>query len=106
MYIPVAEATYGATPRLKIKGLKIIPPPTPNAPDASPPEKAKHTSLTNEGTFITTSLGTIPYPTLIFNYYSAFTARIEKKLTIPHRMRKDVSKNQSIGAHLLSPISE
>lgn len=60
MYIPVAEATCGATPRLRIKGLKIIPPPRPKAPEAKPPEKANVISLIKADGVSLTSLGTIP----------------------------------------------
>ena len=49
MYIPVAEATDGSTPRLKSKGLNIVPPPKPSAPDINPPKKAKNTNLRTTG---------------------------------------------------------
>lgn len=41
MYIPVAEETFGGTPRLIKIGLKIEPPPNPKAPDTIPPKRAK-----------------------------------------------------------------
>lgn len=40
MYIPVAVDTDGGTPREIISGLKIEPPPRPNAPLTHPPNSA------------------------------------------------------------------
>jgi hypothetical protein len=41
-YIPVAELTFGGTP-IDIKyGLKITPPPRPNAPATNPPPKPRN----------------------------------------------------------------
>lgn len=45
MYIPVEEATFGGHPRLRSKGLKIEPPPSPRAPETHPPKKEKIISL-------------------------------------------------------------
>ena len=47
MYMPVEDATAGGTPMLKRSGLKIAPPPRPNAPETHPPNRAKITSLTS-----------------------------------------------------------
>jgi|APSaa5957512535_1039671.scaffolds.fasta_scaffold55326_2 hypothetical protein len=41
MYIPVAEETFGGTPRLINSGLKITPPPSPRAPATHPPPKPR-----------------------------------------------------------------
>ena len=37
MYIPELVATFGGTPKLISKGLKIKPPPNPRAPEIHPP---------------------------------------------------------------------
>jgi hypothetical protein len=47
MYMPDAVATFGGTPRLISKGLNIIPPPSPRAPDIHPPSKENTISLAN-----------------------------------------------------------
>ena len=73
MYIPVAEATEGRIPRLKSKGLKIVPPPKPSAPDINPPKKAKKTNLRTIGTVSLRSLGARPTPTRVFRAYSFLT---------------------------------
>ena len=46
MYIPVTEATWGGTPMLNSRGLKMTPPPKPRAPEIQPPKKANISSLT------------------------------------------------------------
>lgn len=43
--IPVAEETEGVTPILSKTGLKMTPPPRPNAPETQPPRKAKMQSF-------------------------------------------------------------
>ena len=73
MYIPVAEATEGRTPRLKSKGLKIVPPPKPSAPDINPPKKAKKTNLRTTVIVSLRSLGARPTPTKAFRAYSFLT---------------------------------
>jgi len=73
MYIPVAEATEGRTPRLKSKGLKIVPPPKPSAPDINPPKKAKKTNLRTTVIVSLRSLGARPTPTKVFRAYSFLT---------------------------------
>lgn len=73
MYIPVAEATEGRTPRLKSKGLKIVPPPKPSAPDINPPKKAKKTNLRTTIIVSLRSLGARPTPTKVFRAYSFLT---------------------------------
>lgn len=73
IYIPVAEATEGRTPRLKSKGLKIVPPPKPSAPDINPPKKAKKTNLRTTIIVSLRSLGARPTPTKVFRAYSFLT---------------------------------
>lgn len=73
IYIPVAEATEGRTPRLKSKGLKIVPPPKPSAPDINPPKKAKKTNLRTTVIVSLRSLGARPTPTKVFRAYSFLT---------------------------------
>ena len=46
MYIPVADATDGNTPRLNNSGLNIAPPPSPRDPLINPPRNANVTNLT------------------------------------------------------------
>jgi hypothetical protein len=70
MYIPVADATEGYTPRLKRSGLKIAPPPSPRAPDINPPKNAKVTNLRRTERSNLRSLGAIPAPTLNLRAYS------------------------------------
>jgi len=85
MYIPVAEATEGKTPRLRSRGLKIAPPPSPRAPDMKPPRKAKVTSLRRTKISSLRSLGAIPAPTRSLSFYSfltlydAWTERLKQK---------------------------
>jgi hypothetical protein len=76
MYIPVAEATEGRTPRLNSKGLKIVPPPKPRAPDINPPKKAKNTNLRTTGTVSFRSLGARPTPTKFLSAYSSLTLKV------------------------------
>lgn len=45
MYIPVAEETFGGTPRLIKSGLKITPPPRPRAPATQPPPKPRASTI-------------------------------------------------------------
>ena len=73
MYIPVAEATEGKTPRLKSNGLKMAPPPRPKAPDIKPPRKAKTTNLKTTEFVSLRSLGAIPIPTKILSACSCLT---------------------------------
>ncbi len=47
MYIPDAVATFGGTPRLISKGLNIIPPPNPRAPEIHPPSIENMISFAN-----------------------------------------------------------
>lgn len=70
MYIPVAEATEGKTPRLNRIGLKMAPPPRPRAPDMKPPMKAKTTSLKITEELNLRSLGAKPTPSLFLSDYS------------------------------------
>jgi hypothetical protein len=73
MYIPVAEATEGKTPRLNKSGLNIAPPPRPSAPDIKPPRKAKVTNLTRTKRSSLRSLGAMPAPTFNFKACSYLT---------------------------------
>ena len=73
MYIPVAEATDGKTPRLRRSGLKMAPPPSPKAPDMNPPKKANVTNLRRTKKSNLRSLGAIPAPTRILRAYSFLT---------------------------------
>jgi len=41
MYMPVDVETTGGIPMAIIKGLKILPPPRPRAPEMKPPQNAK-----------------------------------------------------------------
>ena len=68
MYIPVAEATEGRTPKLKRIGLKIAPPPRPNAPDMNPPRNAKMTNFRSIEALNLRSLGAMPAPSLVFRF--------------------------------------
>ena len=45
IYIPVADDTYGGTPKLKSNGLKTDPPPIPRAPEIQPPRNEKNNNL-------------------------------------------------------------
>lgn len=73
MYIPVADATEGNTPRLKSNGLNIVPPPKPRAPDMKPPKKAKTTNLRTTIIVNLRSLGARPTPTKFLSAYSCLT---------------------------------
>jgi hypothetical protein len=73
IYIPVAEATEGKTPRLRSKGLNIVPPPRPRAPDIKPPKNAKITNLRTTGIVSFRSLGAKPTPTKFLSAYSCLT---------------------------------
>jgi hypothetical protein len=73
MYIPVAEATEGNTPKLKRSGLNIAPPPNPRAPDINPPKNANTTNLNRTMGLNLRSLGAIPAPTRVLRDYSCLT---------------------------------
>ena len=71
MYMLDAVATFGGKPRLISKGLKIIPPPSPKAPDIHPPSKENtisfaNVSFVNSISFSFTSLN------FAFNFCSCF----------------------------------
>jgi hypothetical protein len=62
MYIPVADAIYGGQPILNNSGLKILPPPSPSAPETHPPTNDIETSLTRLPPSKLTSPSGIPPP--------------------------------------------
>ena len=78
MYIPVADATDGKTPRLSMRGLNIAPPPRPSAPDMNPPRNAKVTNFNRTILLSLRSLGAKPAPTLVLRDYSYRTLRAAK----------------------------
>lgn len=71
MYIPDAVATEGGTPRLINKGLNIIPPPSPKAPDIHPPRRENNTSLTKFSLVNSISFS-FPCPYFDFKFYSFY----------------------------------
>lgn len=70
IYIPVADATQGNTPKLNNRGLNMAPPPSPRAPDMKPPRKANVTNFKSMGSESLRSEGAIPAPNLIFSFCS------------------------------------
>ena len=76
MYIPVEDATAGGIPILSRSGLKIAPPPSPNAPDTQPPKRAKMTNLPTIALSNLTSDLARPLPTFFLSCYSELTLRI------------------------------
>jgi len=77
IYIPVADATYGGHPILNNNGLKILPPPSPSAPETQPPTNDKETSLMRGPPDKLTSLVPSPPPCFFFRDYSHLTLLIE-----------------------------
>jgi hypothetical protein len=71
MYMPDDVATFGGTPRLISKGLNIIPPPNPKAPDIHPPIKENTISFTKVS-FVNSISFLFPLLNLAFNFYSYF----------------------------------
>jgi hypothetical protein len=69
-YMPVVDATAGGIPIERSTGLKIEPPPRPNAPETQPPMKATDTSLLTTLGENLRSLLVIPLLYLILKYYS------------------------------------
>ena len=65
MYMPVAEATGGGTPKPKSIGLKMLPPPCPSAPDTSPPTNAVAMSIAKLLPYRGISLFVSPLPCFI-----------------------------------------
>lgn len=55
IYIPVEEATFGGTPKLSSKGLKMAPPPNPTADPIMPPKSEKNIKVSTLGLFRNTS---------------------------------------------------
>jgi hypothetical protein len=70
IYIPVAEATLGKTPKLNKRGLKMAPPPRPRDPDMKPPRNANVTNFKIIGSESLRSEGAIPTPNLILSLCS------------------------------------
>ena len=106
MYIPVAEATEGCTPRLSNKGLKMAPPPRPKAPDINPPRKAKVTNLIKTEALSFKSLDTIPAPTLVFKAYSFRTLFTAKNVRIMQYTINARRMPQSSSLHRYIPIKD
>lgn len=73
MYMPVEDATDGGTPKLRSKGLKTAPPPSPNAPDTHPAMNENAMSLVMLDPCILMSELESPSPYLIFKYCSCLT---------------------------------
>ena len=69
-YILVADATSAGTPIFNKIGLKMVPPPSPKAPEMKPPIKANNKSFTIDEPLNLISLSMIPLLYLIFNAYS------------------------------------
>lgn len=94
IYIPVEEATDGGTPMLNNKGLKIVPPPKPSAPDTQPPIVAKMTNLTIVLPWNLTSDSIRPFPTFTFSFYSIFTILIAIVVTRQHKAMNIMKNDQ------------
>ncbi len=71
IYIPEAVATEGGTPRLINKGLNIIPPPSPKAPEIHPPRSENNTSF-NKFYFVNSISFSLPWPYFDFKFCSYF----------------------------------
>ena len=69
MYMPDDVATFGGTPKLISKGLKIMPPPSPRAPEIHPPIKENTISFTKVLLFNAISF-LFPLPNLVFRFCS------------------------------------
>lgn len=72
MYIPVVVATLGGAPKLINSGLKIIPPPSPKAPDIHPPIKEKIINFTKFLPPKSISPEVTPFPYFTLRSYSFF----------------------------------
>jgi hypothetical protein len=81
IYMPDAEATFGGTPILNKRGLKIEPPPRPNAPEAKPPKIEPSTSVVKLEPFSSISPGSRPLPYLILISCSQLTYRTAYHIT-------------------------
>ena len=68
--MPVADDTFGGTPKLSNNGLNMAPPPNPKAPDTQPPRNANVTSFTTAYLSNLISLCEIPRLNLILSAYS------------------------------------
>ena len=102
--ILVADATDGDTPRLNWIGLKIDPPPRPNAPETKPPTKPNNTNLVTFLFVYLRSLSHNPFLNFYFNLYSFFTIVRETNVVMVQNTRKNINSNQSVILHLLIPI--
>lgn len=67
IYIPVEVDTVGGTPIDIIRGLKMLPPPRPRAPEIHPPRKAKTSRMTSYLPSNLISPSTIGCPILILS---------------------------------------
>ena len=102
MYIAVADATFGGSPRLKSKGLKIEPPPRPRAPDTKPPANES----TNTLNFLPTKLASVstkPLPYLILSDYSCSSTCRLLKLIEMQNIAKTASETKSAKLQVLIP---
>lgn len=73
MYMPVADAICGGQPILNNNGLKILPPPSPSAPETHPPTNDIETSLTRAPPSKLTSPSDRPPPCSFLSFYSYLT---------------------------------
>ena len=73
IYIPDALATFGGSPILSSRGLKIAPPPSPRAPETHPPMKENMSSFLRLLPFISMSQEANPGPYFTFIIYSYWT---------------------------------
>ena len=96
MYMPVEDETEGGTPMLSNTGLNMAPPPSPKAPAAHPPIKAKSKSFRRFCQFIITSLSAKPFPKLYFKCCSCLTVLIAKRVALQHTNMKLVMISQSV----------
>lgn len=99
----MADDTFGGTPKLSNNGLKIAPPPNPNAPETQPPRNAKVTNLIT--VYLSNLISLFEIPKLNFNLsaYSCFICMIAFLVTRAHTRTKANITNQSNPLHLVIP---
>lgn len=103
MYIPVADDTWGGTPKLSSNGLNILPPPIPSAPEMMPPVKAKNKSLNNGNPESGISDSVSPSPYLILSLCSICYREIEYEVIMTQNRTKTAIPTQSKGEQVWMP---
>ena len=103
MYIPVEVDTYGGTPIEIIRGLKMLPPPSPRAPPTHPPMKAPKINYDSCTPLNLISVGASPLPVFSFKACSRRLMKTPIMVREKANTMKSTNMPQSRPLHLSKP---